>query len=407
MTPSADAPSSQPQNAPAPAPAAAPIRSALLDEVETKSYGTGNVTVSPDALARPIPEASWENASPQTEADPFMEDIARDKKKKAEEKKSQGAGTAPGGGKPGKPGAGKVEDTPFVNPDLQDLGPDQKQEAAANMAKMVVFGYVKLNEFADKKLQISHKRVLKLYSAGKIDPACPIPVDAGRAVSFAQFVDIYNEQIKGTLTVEQEFKDDVLPVLTRVLAKRGHGFSDEQYLMYTFGTHMVMQGQKFMAQQSTLNAFMKYGTEMTDSWRQNRPVSHPAEPHRDPVTPAYTPHPQQPQQAPPPHPQPQQQPASTPPSQAQQSSAQSITVFPGDPLYEEYMNRQSGSAVQQQSLPVFGSAEALKALKKHSKKLDKAKGRAKSESQVSAGEPPKRKRIPSNSRASKSPKGDA
>lgn len=408
MTTTTDTQPAQPHS-PAVNPAGpAPVKSALLEDVEMKTYGTGNVAVNPEALSRPIPEASWENASPQTEGDPFLEDIAKDRKKKAEEKKNQAAGPGNAGatGRPGAKTASKVEETPFANPDLQDLSPEKKEEAAANMAKMVMFGYGKLNEFADKKLQISHKRVLKLYSAGKIDPACPIPIDAGKAVSFAQFVDIYNEQIKGTLSVDQEFQDDVLPVLTRVLAKRGHGFSDEQYLMYVFGTHIVTQGQKFMAQQSTLNAFMKYGTEMTDAWRQNRPTAQPAEPHRDPIAPPYTPQPQQPQQTAPPQAQ-QPAPAAQAPVVPQQQEGDYIAVYRGDPLYDQYVNRQSGTALQEQALPVFGSEESLKALKKHAKKLAKAGTRAQDGPAVSADAPAKRKRIPNTTGARKSKKNDA
>lgn len=276
-------------------------------------------------------------ASVGTEEDIFQKAIDE-----ARVAKGQGA---PGGAPPGKNGtaapggkpdgkAGPAKD--FTNPDLKGLSPEKNREAAENLARFILRGYAKGIDYGDQQLQVSEKQMLKIRAAGKIDMSTPIPIEGGE-ISFEEFIRTYNQQTRGTLTVDQEFIDDVLPRLTSVLAKHGQGLSDEQYLIVVFGANIGYNAQKFMAQKAMLREFMSFGLEMT---RRNRETGH--------TVPAYTP-PPAPQRTPPP-----------PPPEA-----------PVVPLYNQ---QTSSPAAEHFETPTWGAKDKMKTLEKASKRNAKGKG---------------------------------
>lgn len=319
--------------------------SALLESVENKAHG-GTAVADPTLLSQPIPEASIGASNAAKEPDPFQEEIKAAKAKRPVAEGKTGAGPA------------KVSGEPFRNPDMNNLPPEDQHAAAENMSKMIIQGYERGTHLLDGQLQIKEKTVLKIRVAGTIDmDAALIPIDGGM-ISFDEFIRTYNEQNVGTVSVSQEFKDDVTPILTRVLAKRGHGLTDEQMLIYMFGSHMAMNLQKFWAQKQTLRAIMDYGREMTKQSRESgEPVPAPA------PAPERTYH--QPAPAP--------SPASNSAPQAQQ---QDLTPPAGQGHTDEYQ------------LPTWGA---------NKKALDKAAKRKKDtgirKSSITADPPERRKRV--------------
>jgi hypothetical protein len=141
----------------------------------------------------------------------------------------------------------KKPEEPF-NPQLKELPKKDKHDAAEKVAKMIMGAYKWGNEFADKKLLFDEKKIMKLQQEGEIDLSIEVPISPTASVSAGEFIQEYNEQSKGTISVSNQFEEETLPVLTRVLEKKGVGMTDENYLLYLFGKDILVKG--FMIQQS-------------------------------------------------------------------------------------------------------------------------------------------------------------
>ena len=99
-----------------------------------------------------------------------------------------------------------------------------------------------------KKLLFDEKKISKMQMDGEIDLSVIIPISQNENITADEFIKEFNQQSEGTITVTKEFEDEVTPVLTRVLEKRGIGMTDEQFLIYLFGKDIAMKG--FMVSQS-------------------------------------------------------------------------------------------------------------------------------------------------------------
>lgn len=187
-----------------------------LDEaVIEKSYTRPNVRLSAKDLQGDIPEPSF---MPPPLSEPMMEE---DKVKKPQE--------------------------PF-NKEMKELPNKDKTAAAEKVAKMIMQGYRFVNKMADDALQFNERKLAKLQRDGQIDLNAPIPVSATDVMSAGEFIQEYNMQTKDTITVSKEFEDEVMPVMVKVLAKRGVGMTDEQYLGYLFVKDVASKG--FLVSQS-------------------------------------------------------------------------------------------------------------------------------------------------------------
>jgi hypothetical protein len=187
-----------------------------LDEpVIEKAYTRHNVRINPKDMASEIPEPSF---MPPPMSQPMTEE---QKTKKPEE--------------------------PF-NPQLKELPKKDKHDAAEKVAKMIMSAYKWGNEFADKRLLFDEKKIMKLQQQGEIDLSVEVPISPSASVSAGEFIQEYNEQSKGTISVSSQFEEETTPVLTRVLEKKGVGMTDENYLLYLFGKDILVKG--FMVQQS-------------------------------------------------------------------------------------------------------------------------------------------------------------
>jgi hypothetical protein len=141
----------------------------------------------------------------------------------------------------------KKPQEPF-NPQMKELPRKDKRDAAGKMAGMIMTSYKWMNTFADGKLCFDEKRIKKMELSGELNLSVPIPISANEVITAGDFIEEFNEQSKGTIVVTQEFEDEVMPVLTEVLEKRGIGLTAEQQLMYLFGKDIAVKG--FMVMQS-------------------------------------------------------------------------------------------------------------------------------------------------------------
>jgi hypothetical protein len=201
----------------------------LDDKVNEKPYTRLNVTANAEELNRPIPEPGF-TPPPMNEAP------------KGESSSNSGKGN-------GAPPA-----DPF-NPSMNDIPSAEKSKASEHMAIMIMKGYEFVNQLANKGLMFSEKRLMKLQQEGEIDfKNTYIPYDInGNTMSAVEFIKEYNSQQENAFAVSEEFKQEATPVLKRVLEKRGAGMTDEQYLIFLFGSDIAMKGMHFVSARAQMN----------------------------------------------------------------------------------------------------------------------------------------------------------
>lgn len=179
-----------------------------------------------------------------------------------------------------------------LNKEFNQMSNKDKNEAAGKFAEMCMTGYKALNSWVDSRLLFDGRKINKMAKEGQIDLSIEVPLAPNQTMSISQFIEEYNDQTKGTIYVSKDFEDEVMPVLTRVLAKRGVGFSDEQYLGYL----VIKDGlsKTFLMQQSlsVKKEFLQMFKEATETMRGGQMATPP-------------PPPPQPQYQPQPEPQPQ------------------------------------------------------------------------------------------------------
>ena len=254
--------------------AATPTRSynPFIDVVNEKPYTQMNVSVGQQQMASPIPEPAFQSNTVSSNENAYN-------------MLNSDFGSMGGGG--GKPMGNTI------NPSMNDLPDADKKMGAEHMAKLIVDGYEQLHQFANKGLQISERKLRKMVAEGEIDLSVQIPYDYGKTITAGEFVQDFNEQNKDTLSVSKEFKKEVTPVLTRVLAKRGAGVTDEQYLMYLFGKDILVKGVIFTQIRGTMTDMLGVIKEYTEAVKQGNPVPAQGQPKESSPKPPPPPPPQQ------------------------------------------------------------------------------------------------------------------
>lgn len=157
-----------------------------------------------------------------------------------------------------------------LNREMNDLPKKDKHDAADKVAKMILGGYRMGNEFIDKKLLFDKKKISKLQMSGELDLSVQIPISENEQITAGEFIEEFNQQSEGTITVSKEFEEEVLPILTRVLEKRGVGMTDEQYLVYLFGKDLAVKGFMVTQSLSAKKEMLEVLKEATLAMRENR-----------------------------------------------------------------------------------------------------------------------------------------
>jgi hypothetical protein len=225
-----------------------------LDEaVNEKTYSRPNVNTSDADFTRPIEEPRY--APPPMEKKKLYDD---DPKKKEREP---------------------------INPELRDLPKKDKEMAASQMAKMIIQGYSWMHDLANKGLMISEKKLAKLQDEGEINLSVMIDYEYGKKIRAGEFFQEWNGQITsngGVLQVSDEFKEEVTPVLERVLAKRGVGMTDEQLLMFMFGKDIAAKGLIFFQMKQQMNFMIQSIKNATVGQYAPPPPPPPVQPQPQP-----------------------------------------------------------------------------------------------------------------------------
>lgn len=128
----------------------------------------------------------------------------------------------------------KKEQQKPVNDDLNDLSEKEKKKASLLTANMILDGYSTVWSYANKLVKISDSKIRQLERKGVIDTNTQIPLGNDR-IRLIDAVRQFNNLGGNPFILSEEFKDEVRPILARVLSKKGIGMTDEQYLIYIFG----------------------------------------------------------------------------------------------------------------------------------------------------------------------------
>jgi hypothetical protein len=233
-----------------------------LDEaVNEKDYTRHNVKINPNDFNNPIPEPSFMPP-------PMSGGLTNEEKQK----------------KPQEP----------FNPKMNEMPKKDRHDSAEKVAEMIMTGYKWVNNFADKQLQFDEAKLMKMQSEGEIDLSVEIPLNPTTIISGAEFIQEYNEQSKGTIVVTKEFEDEIMPVLTRVLEKRGIGMNDEQYLLYLGGKDLAIKGFMVSQQMKVKKDILNTLKETLNTIKGNGFSAPPPQPTY--TQPTYTPQQEAPQQ---------------------------------------------------------------------------------------------------------------
>ncbi len=214
----------------------------LQEQVNERSYTRPNVNINPNDLRQDIPE-------PRYTAPPINLD-------------------QPTFSQPPPP---KPEPKPF-NPEMASMPKDEQKTAVKAVAQTIISVYEWVNQIADKSLQVKQKDLDKLAMNGLIDFSIQVPVSSGSSqmLSLGEVLMDYNSQAKGVIVVTEEFKKEVIPVLERVLAKRGIGMSDENLLVFLVAKDAITKFTIYGQMRGQMNDLIKQMKEMTAEFRQTR-----------------------------------------------------------------------------------------------------------------------------------------
>lgn len=175
----------------------------LGESVNEKSYTRPNVTIDADELNTPIPEPTYQAENISS----FNQPTTKEPKKPIQQ----------------------------LNPEMEDLSNKDKKDSAKYVAETIVGGYEFICGLANRGLLFNENKLKKLQASGEVDLSMQLPIGNGQYMTIMEFIQEYNEQNKNALAVSQEFKDEIIPVLTKVLEKRGIGMTIEQKLLFIAG----------------------------------------------------------------------------------------------------------------------------------------------------------------------------
>jgi len=161
------------------------------------------------------------------------------------------------------------EEKRVFNESYSELDGKEKTMGAEMMAEMTLDLYTKGCEYLGKVPQISESKLDRLIAEGEIDPNIELPTESGN-IGVKDFAEEFNNSIKGAFEVDDEFREKVTPPLIRVFKKRGVGMTDEQLLLYYFGTDIFTRGAQAFMLKKTANSILDSLKENTTAIRESQ-----------------------------------------------------------------------------------------------------------------------------------------
>ena len=191
----------------------------LTNNVDVKQYGGINIPMSEEEKNMSIPEPSF-TPPPFTMDDD--EEVGESEELKKEKKERQ----------------------PF-NEDLEDLSAKDRKAQAEGLADVIIGVYEYAHQFPEGFVKINKEKAKQAQVKGEINLNAKVRFQDGTEKTIESVIDEYNNDLSGVFVVSQEFKDNVKPLLTRILQKKGVGLTDEEMLAYFVVMDLVQKGTMF------------------------------------------------------------------------------------------------------------------------------------------------------------------
>lgn len=155
------------------------------------------------------------------------------------------------------------EDDFSYNTKMENLSKKEKKEAAEMAAEAVVDFYLeykpKLFRFIG---QVPKKKVDKLVHEGKLDMNVAIDFGEMGVHTMREVVEKINTDVESTFIPDPEFKERVVPALTRIFIKRDIGLTDEQYVLIEFGKDIVSSVAELIQIKSYTKSLLEYACDI-------------------------------------------------------------------------------------------------------------------------------------------------
>lgn len=134
-----------------------------------------------------------------------------------------------------------VDDKASANPYIENLDKKDQRKASAALVEALLDGYSQLNKFGNKLVQFNPEKIQAMMRSGEIDPDLTIPIN-GRNIGILDYVNAYNEETSSVISVDDDFKDKVRPLLIEEFMERNIGMTRLQLIGYYFGTDLLTKG---------------------------------------------------------------------------------------------------------------------------------------------------------------------
>jgi hypothetical protein len=256
------------------------------------------------------------------------------------------------------------DDVSSANPYVENLDKKDQRAASAALTDAVLDGYSQLNGFGNKLVQFDPAKFEEMMRKGEIDPNIALPVN-GQEIGILDYINEYNSQTAEVISVSQEFKDKVRPVMIRVMMKRGIGMTDEQLLAYYFGVDMLTKGAMIYGLRKQNASLIETLKEMSSGY--TRPSTPPPARESQPTQPTYE--------------EPAPQPRQEAKSERQYVEPEEVQVIKEEPVQDAVVVDESiRKARQRRPAPQFGDTAILSQMEDiASGKVKGARGRRKKE----------------------------
>jgi hypothetical protein len=147
------------------------------------------------------------------------------------------------------------------NPAIDNLDKKEQAYATEQMVDTVLDVYGKAHLIANRVTKLKEQKIADAMESGEISPSLEVPIDEqGNTLGLLEYVQEYNSQLDDAIKLEDDFVEKVRPPMIRVFQKKGLAMTDEQFLLFAFGSDIVTKGA--MVYQLT-----KQNKKLFDMWK--------------------------------------------------------------------------------------------------------------------------------------------
>ncbi len=155
------------------------------------------------------------------------------------------------------------------NPAIDNLDKKEQAYATEQMVDTVLDVYGKAHLIANRVTKLKEQKIADAMESGEISPSLEVPIDEqGNTLGLLEYVQEYNSQLDDAIKLEDDFVEKVRPPMIRVFQKKGLAMTDEQFLLFAFGSDIVTKGA--MVYQLT-----KQNKKLFDMWKEQSAYTPP------------------------------------------------------------------------------------------------------------------------------------